>query len=122
MDDLASSDSRALAVPSHSAELPAPLSRLAERARDYARAAQAPNTVRAYAADWRHYCAWLAAQGFGELPPDPERVGLYITACASGAGSAARRPDSVRTIERRLAAIGWTYTQRGSRLDRQDRH
>src|SRR4051794_31863577 len=118
MDDVATSDShRALALRSQGAEVPAPLSRLAERARDYARAAQAPNTVRAYAADWRHYCAWLAAQGFGELPPDPERVGLYITACASGTGSASGRPDSVRTIERRLAAIGWTYTQRGSRLD-----
>lgn len=51
-------------------------------------------------------------------PPDPEIVGLYITACASGSavGMATRggKPNTVSTIERRLAAIGWNCAQRGT--------
>lgn len=30
-------------------------------------------------------------------------------------------PNSVPTIERRLSAIAWNYTQRGQSLDRKDR-
>jgi len=37
--------------------LPARLEPLVETARAYARAATSKNTNRAYAADWRHYCA-----------------------------------------------------------------
>ncbi|CAK7261699.1 protein of unknown function (plasmid) [Shinella sp. WSC3-e] len=48
-------------------------------------------------------------------------VGLYITACASGAPTRGGKEDSVSTIERRLSAIGWNYTQRGEKLDRKDR-
>jgi hypothetical protein len=54
-------------------------------------------------------------------PPDPEVVGLYITACASGAAERGVKPNSVSTIERRLAAIGWNCSQRGMTLDRKDR-
>ena len=40
--------------------LPSRLAPLAEAARDYARAATSQNTNRAYAADWRHYNAWVS--------------------------------------------------------------
>jgi integrase len=100
--------------------LPARLAPLAETARDYARAAASPNTNRAYAADWRHYCAWARRQALPALPPDPQGLGLYIAACASGA--AGPKPGSVSTIERRLSALMWNFAQRGETFDRKDRH
>jgi integrase len=100
--------------------LPARLAPLADTARDYARAAASPNTNRAYAADWRHYCAWARRQNLLALPPDPQVLGLYIAACASGA--AGPKPCSVGTIERRLSALMWNFAQRGETFDRKDRH
>ena len=100
--------------------LPARLAPLAETARDYARAAASPNTNRAYAADWRHFSAWARRQNLTTLPPDPQVLGLYIAACASGA--AGPKPCSVSTIERRLSALMWNFAQRGQPIDRKDRH
>ncbi|MER9278382.1 site-specific integrase [Mesorhizobium sp. C280B] len=99
--------------------LPAHLEALAGRARDYVEAASSANTRRAYAADWKHFCAWARRQNIEVLPPDPQTVGLYITAQASGSG---RDKKSVATIERRLSSLSWNYTQRGQPLDRKDRH
>ena len=73
--------------------------RLAETAKNYARAARASNTQRAYAADWRHFSSWLRRQGLSQLPPDPQTVGLYLAACADGSGHGAK-PTSVATLER----------------------
>jgi integrase len=107
------------------AGLPAQLQDLTERARGYVEAASSANTRKAYASDWKHFAAWCRRQNLSPLPPDPEIVGLYITACASGSavGTATRggKPNSVATIERRLAAIGWNCTQRGMPLDRKSR-
>ncbi|MDR6756985.1 integrase [Mycoplana sp. BE70] len=108
---------------------PAQLQELADRARGYVEAANSANTRRAYASDWKHFAAWCRRSGLSPLPPDPQVVGLYITACAAGGGGGTtsgpagrgRRPTSVATIERRLAAIGWNCTQRRHNLDRQDR-
>ncbi len=102
--------------------LPAHLETLAERARDYLEAASSANTRRAYAADWKHFCAWARRQTLEVLPPDPQTVGLYITACASGKVTGDKKPNSVATIERRLSSLTWNYTQRGQQLDRKDRH
>lgn len=49
-------------------------------------------------------------------------VGLYITACGSGAKSVGGRKNAVSTIERRLSALVWAYMQRRLSLDRRDRH
>jgi site-specific recombinase XerD len=105
-----------------SGNVPAHLERLAERACDDAKAASSQNTRRAYAADWKHFCAWRRRQHLEVQPPNPEVVGLYIAACASGAASVDRKPNSVATIERRLSALVWNYTQRGAPLDRKYRH
>jgi integrase len=102
--------------------LPAHLERLTERARDYVDAASSANTRRAYGSDWKHFSAWCRRQGLEVSPPSPQVVGLYITACASGAVIPGGKPNAVSTIERRLSAIGWHYTQRGTPLDRSDRH
>lgn len=105
-----------------SPSLPAHLETLADRARDYVEAASSANTRRAYAADWKHFSAWARRQGLEVFPPNPQTVGLYITACASGKVTGDKQPNSVSTIERRLSALGWNYTQRGQPLDRKDRH
>jgi len=95
--------------------LPAHLDTLANRARDYVEAASSANTRRAYASDWKHFSSWCRRQGFSPTPPDPQIVGLYITALASGtaAGTATGEKKSVSTIERRLSALTWNYAQRG---------
>ncbi|HCL66692.1 MAG TPA: integrase [Rhizobium sp.] len=105
--------------------LPAHLEQLTNRARCYVEAASSANTRRAYAAGWKHFAAWCRRQNLSPLPPDPQVVGLYITACAFGSaiGTATRgmKPNTVSTIERRLSAIGWNCAQRGMPLDRKDR-
>lgn len=114
-----------LPAPPQAPGLPAHLQELTDRARTYVEAASSANTRKAYASDWKHFAAWCRRQNLSPLPPDPHIVGLYITACASGSatGTATRggKPNSVSTIERRLAAIGWNCTQRGTPLDRKDR-
>lgn len=102
--------------------LPSSLDPLVDRARQYVEAASSVNTRRAYATDWRHYASWCRRQGLQVLPPSPQVVGLYITACASGAANASGRPGSVSSIERRLSSLSWNYRQRGVVLDRRDRH
>jgi integrase len=107
-------------LPAAESGLPAHLEQLADRARDYIKASSAENTRRAYTADWQHYSAWCRRQALDPLPPVPQTIGLYITACA--AGQAGPRPDAVSTIERRLSALSWQFRQRGLVFDRQDRH
>lgn len=102
-------------------ELPAHLEQLADRARGYVEAATSGNTRRAYATDWKHFSAWCRRQNVSPLPPDPQVVGLYITACASGTAERGMKANTVSTIERRLSAISWNCSQRGTPLDRKDR-
>jgi integrase len=118
------SPERAFGAPAAPAPTPLPghLERLADRARDYAKASSAANTQRAYAADWRHYNAWARRQNLPALPPDPQVIGLYIAAEASGAADPSGEPRSVATIERRLSALAWNFAQRGQPMDRKDRH
>jgi integrase len=94
------------------------LGALAETAKDYARSAQADNTQRAYAADWRHFASWLRRQGLAETPPDPEAVGLYLASQVERRGAEL----SVTTLERRLSGIAWRYRQLGQPLEIRDRH
>lgn len=104
------------------AGVPAHLEQLAGRARSYVEAASSANTRRAYASDWTHFAGWCRRHSLPTMPPNPQTVGLYITASASGAATANRKPNSVTTIERRLSALTWAYAQRGTPLDRKDRH
>ena len=80
------------------------------------------NTNRAYGADWRDYLRWRARQGLDLRPlADPECVGLYLAAMASGAAGG-RKARTVSTIERRLSALAWNFAQRALPFDRKDRH
>ena len=103
--------------------LPAQVEPLAEQARDFARASASENTLRAYEADWRDYLRWRSRRGLEGRPlSDPETVGLYVTAMATGELGAGGKARSVATIERRLSALGWNFTQRGLAFDRDNRH
>ena len=102
----------------HASRLSGRLAALAETAKAYARAAQADNTQRAYAADWRHFASWLRRQGLPETPPDPEAVGLYLASQVERRGAEL----SVATLERRLSGIAWRYRQLGQPLEIRDRH
>ena len=103
--------------------LPTRLEPLAGVARDYARAATSKNTARAYNADWRDYLRWRSRQGLEARPlTDPEAIGLYVAAMAFGEPRAGGKARSVATIERRLSALAWNFTQRGLPFDRHDRH
>ncbi|WP_435531503.1 tyrosine-type recombinase/integrase [Pseudogemmobacter faecipullorum] len=101
---------------------PLALRDLAERARAYAEASSSLNTRRAYAADLKHFNGWCRREGLDASRPDPQVIGLYITACASGARSVGGRPNAVSTIERRLSALARVFAERGTPLDRSDRH
>ncbi len=69
-----------------------------ERARDFARAATAENTRRAYATDWADFEGWCRDHGTSALPAAPAAVAVYLSELAS----AGRK---VATVTRRLAAI-----------------
>ncbi|AEH09640.1 integrase family protein [Candidatus Protofrankia datiscae] len=73
---------------------------LVERVADYARAARAASTWRAYETDLRHFAAWCAERSphLVALPALPATVAGYLTALAD----AGYKPT---TIRRRLAAI-----------------
>ncbi len=96
------------ASPVPSAELvrPAPgMEALAVEARDYARAAKAPSTLRAYAADWRHFVDWAATHDLQALPASPETIALYLAALA--------RTHKSATITRRLTSITKAHQAHG---------
>ncbi|WP_454859042.1 site-specific integrase [Rhizobium binxianense] len=103
-------------------QTPAHLANLADRARGYVQAASSANTRKAYASDWKHFSAWCRRSNLAPLPPHPQTVGLYITACASGTAERGAKANSVSTIERRLSSLSWNFSQRGLILDRKDRH
>ncbi|WP_322887322.1 tyrosine-type recombinase/integrase (plasmid) [Sinorhizobium medicae] len=108
--------------PPPSSPLPGHLQDLTDRARGYVEAASSANTRKAYASDWKHFSAWCRRSNLSPLPSHPQIVGLYITACASGAAERGSKANSVSTIERRLSSLSWNYAQRGLSLDRKDRH
>lgn len=78
----------------------------------YASAASAPNTRRAYRADWGDFTAWCAQAGREPLPAAPVTVADYLAARAAGAG--ARPPLAVATLERRLVAIARAHQLAGA--------
>lgn len=88
---------------------PAPESRdlttAAAQAERYFHAAQAENTRRAYAADWRHFTEWCRKTGQGSLPAAPETVVLYLSALAENA--------KVSTLTRRVCAISQVHQAGG---------
>jgi len=108
-----------ITLPSHIAASGTP-NRLAETARDYARAAASANTLKAYAKDRADFTRWCRMRGADHLPSSPQLIGLYIADLAAPGGKAPVL--SVSSIERPLSCLTWRYAQRGERLDRKYRH
>src|ERR1700759_5624166 len=67
------------------------------KAKAYQAAADAPSTLRAYAADLANFKAWCEANGFRPMPATPETVGAYLAAAGLG--------YAMPTLRRRVAAI-----------------
>lgn len=76
-----------------------------QRVRNYVSQAKAPNTVRAYAADWRHFTAWCGGHGYSYLPAAAATVSVYLAELA----------DAVRvsTLTRRVSAISQAHQLAG---------
>ena len=77
---------------------PAPQAALAmANSKAYQAAADAPATLRAYAADLANFKGWCEAHGFEPMPASPETVGAYLAAAGLG--------YALPTLRRRVAAI-----------------
>src|SRR6195952_4377630 len=75
----------------------------------YQDAADAPATLRAYAADLANYRAWCERHGFEPMPATPEIVGAYLAAAGEG--------YALPTLRRRVAAIARACGVAGHPLD-----
>jgi integrase len=81
------------------ADTVAAIEQLRSDARAAAEASRAPSSERAYAADWRDFCAFVARIGRQRLPAEAETVALHVA-------DLTRRGRRPATIARKLAAIG----------------
>lgn len=75
------------------------------QAREYAKAAKAENTRRAYRADWEAFSAWCAAHQRTAMPATGETVALFLAAEAEQV--------KVSTLTRRLSAISQLHQAQG---------
>jgi integrase len=75
----------------------------------YQDAADAPSTLRAYAADLANYGAWCGTHGFVAMTATPEVVGAYLAAAGEG--------YALPTLRRRVAAIARACGIAGQPLD-----
>ncbi|NTU81984.1 MAG: site-specific integrase [Chloroflexales bacterium] len=92
----------------------AALAQAAAQAHDYAEAAKAPNTRRAYQADWRAFTTWCDEHGRVSLPASPETLILYISVLAES--------RKVSTIQRRLSSISVAHQLAGHPSPTHDAH
>lgn len=81
------------------------LEQVADEARDHAAHAKAPNTLKAYRADWADFSAWCALHQLEFLPATPQTVALYLTNLA--------RTHKVSTLYRRLSGISQAHQAAG---------
>src|ERR1700758_4107326 len=93
-----------------SAKPPAPRAAMAlAKSQSYQDAADAPTTLRAYAADLANYKAWCERHGFDPMPATPEVVGAYLAAAGEG--------YAMPTLRRRVAAVARASGVAGFPLD-----
>jgi len=79
------------------------------RANTYLVAADAPATVRAYSADWKHFSLWCDARNLAPMPATPALVGEYLADLGQGYAKA--------TLRRKVAAIARATRLAGAPLD-----
>ncbi len=66
---------------------------------EFAALADAPNTQRAYLADWKHFIAWCKKRNKSPLPVDPDSLAQYVRFCGE------KLQLNMSTVRRRLSAI-----------------
>ncbi|MGO9998038.1 MAG: site-specific integrase [Acetobacteraceae bacterium] len=73
------------------------LATLSRQAQEFATAAKADNTLRAYQADWKDFREWCEARQLAPLPALPQTVALYLTdrAATLKTASLARRLTTI---------------------------
>jgi integrase len=81
------------------------LASVIDRARNYAEAAQAENTRRAYRVGWNDFNAYCVAHGFDPLPASPQLIALYVTQLADRA--------KLATVRLYLASIAEKHRESG---------
>lgn len=85
---------------------------LQEHIRAFTKTAQAPNTSRAYRADWDHFVLWCALANRSPMPADPQTVAMYLSDLATST-LADEDPRKVSTIRRRLTTIRKAHAYHG---------
>src|SRR5260370_36091659 len=81
------------------------LTTAADAARGFIEQAKAPNTLRAYRADWHDFTMWCDVRGLAPLPATSETVTLYLADLAGRC--------KVATLTRRLSAISQAHQLAG---------
>jgi integrase len=81
------------------------LALVVDQARDYADAAQAANTRRAYRTGWNDFSAYCTAHSLDPLPATPQTIALYVTSLAAR--------TKVATVRLYLAAIAERHRETG---------
>src|SRR5262249_15572221 len=87
------------------AEVLSHLEEVGKKAQEYVRHAKAPNTRKAYRADWADFVGWCKKYRRQLLPTQPETVAYYL------ADNSLRL--KVSTLERRLATIAEAHRAAG---------
>ena len=90
------------------------LENLATKARQFAHESQAPNTLRAYKADWADFENWCLTNRLDFLPADPRTIGLYLTALSDRCKTS--------TVKRRIASISHVHLSHGYGSPRENSH
>jgi len=74
---------------------------------EFAALADAPNTQRAYLADWKHFIAWCKKRNKSPLPADPDSLAQYVRFCGE------KLQLNMSTVRRRLSAIAEAHKRNG---------
>ena len=82
------------------------LARTRAAAIEFAACAISAETKRAYAQDWKAFCAWASSHSFCPLPAEPETIWLWCSHLATEKYSCA-------TINRQLSSIGHAHKLAG---------
>tara|TARA_B100000686_G_C16559485_1_gene846986 strand:- start:91 stop:1005 length:915 start_codon:yes stop_codon:yes gene_type:complete len=70
---------------------------------------KAPNTLRAYKADYKHFSAFCIKHGFKSMPTEPKVISLYLTHLS--------QTSKFSTLKRRLASISVIHKLSGHYID-----
>ena len=73
------------------------------------RSSKAPNTLRAYKADYKDFAGFCFKSGFKPMPSEPKILSLYLTHLS--------KSSKFSTLKRRLAAISVIHRLSGHYID-----